>query len=283
MDPSFSLVSVSAENECGFGTTVIPVSISAFPETYFTSDVNSACGPLEVQFYDLSSTDVNTWNWEFPGGTPSNSNEQNPVVSYTEVGSYGVRLKTTNSLGQSEHLIEDFINVYEFPVADFEFDSQQTDGVVLASFMSTSIGADTHFWDFGDGWTNDAPDPLHIYPENGIFTVTLTIENDCGIDSITKTINVMVLNNRELYLEGKFELFPNPNSGLFTLKGSGIEAKNLQLNVLNVYGQVLHSQKFRTENTQLNEILSLEHLSEGLYLIELISEDRRKLLKMIKQ
>lgn len=40
-------------------------------------------------------------------------------------------------------------------------------------------------WDFGDGATDTAPDPTHIYTSEGVFTVSLTVTTGAG--SHTKT------------------------------------------------------------------------------------------------
>ena len=46
----------------------------------------------EINFIDLSGGDPTFWFWEFPGGTPSSSIEQNPIVYYSESGIYDVSL-----------------------------------------------------------------------------------------------------------------------------------------------------------------------------------------------
>jgi PKD repeat protein len=49
-----------------------------------------------VAFTDFSSGGVNSWNWSFPGGVPSTSTEQNPIVTYPNSGTYDVTLITGN-------------------------------------------------------------------------------------------------------------------------------------------------------------------------------------------
>ncbi|PKP20579.1 MAG: hypothetical protein CVU06_10505, partial [Bacteroidetes bacterium HGW-Bacteroidetes-22] len=45
-----------------------------------------------VRFKDDSFSDIATWQWEFAGGTPSVSTEQNPRIVYPEKGIYPVKL-----------------------------------------------------------------------------------------------------------------------------------------------------------------------------------------------
>ena len=56
-----------------------------------------------VQFTDDSwGAQINSWSWEFEGGTPATSTERNPTVVYNNAGYYGVRLTVTNADGDSD-------------------------------------------------------------------------------------------------------------------------------------------------------------------------------------
>lgn len=65
----------------------------------FTSDVMSVCQGESVSFFDLSAGNPDSWSWSFGGGTPSSSNEQNPVITYNAPGVYPVTLTAMNSTG----------------------------------------------------------------------------------------------------------------------------------------------------------------------------------------
>ena len=56
-----------------------------------------------VNFTDESQgAQINSWSWEFEGGTPATSSVQNPVVTYNTPGTYGVRLTVTNAAGDTD-------------------------------------------------------------------------------------------------------------------------------------------------------------------------------------
>lgn len=57
------------------------------------------CPEVCVQFTDSSFCSINEWNWEFPGATPSSSNEQNPLVCYPGDGFYTATLIVSNEGG----------------------------------------------------------------------------------------------------------------------------------------------------------------------------------------
>jgi PKD repeat protein len=50
-----------------------------------------------VTFTDHSTGNPVSWNWSFPGGTPSSSTLQNPVVTYTLKGTFDVQLIVSNT------------------------------------------------------------------------------------------------------------------------------------------------------------------------------------------
>jgi len=62
------------------------------------------------------------------------------------------------------------------PVANF---TVETDGLE-ATFTNTSLHATSYTWDFGDGNTSTAANPVHTYSADGSYTVNLTASNDEG-------------------------------------------------------------------------------------------------------
>ncbi|MBI9033818.1 MAG: T9SS type A sorting domain-containing protein [Bacteroidales bacterium] len=55
---------------------------------------NRAGGELGqiIEFVNISSENAINYHWEFEGGSPSSSSEQNPIISYDEFGTYDVKL-----------------------------------------------------------------------------------------------------------------------------------------------------------------------------------------------
>ena len=69
------------------------------PLTNFLSNVTSGCTGTVVQFEDATAGNPTSWNWTFPGGTPSSSTVENPTVTYNSEGTFDVSLVTTNAAG----------------------------------------------------------------------------------------------------------------------------------------------------------------------------------------
>ena len=62
----------------------------------FVGGPTNICQGEVVNFNDTSSGVISTWDWNFPGGTPSSSTDQNPVITYNTAGIYDVILTVGN-------------------------------------------------------------------------------------------------------------------------------------------------------------------------------------------
>lgn len=71
-----------------------------------------------IVFSNQSSYQPASIQWTFEGGFPASSNQQNPVVSYSEAGNFRVKLIATNSLGSDTLLRDCYITVTEATSAD---------------------------------------------------------------------------------------------------------------------------------------------------------------------
>jgi PKD repeat protein len=65
-----------------------------------------------VDFADMSAGAPDTWLWEFEGGDPASSDQQNPQdIKYDEPGLYSVTLTVTNMFGTDVMTKEEYIDV----------------------------------------------------------------------------------------------------------------------------------------------------------------------------
>lgn len=154
------------------------------PFSAFTVDTTSGCGPLTVQFTNQSSANATSWNWQFPGGTPSSSTAQSPTVIYNTPGNYSVTLTASNSAGSNTATQANYITVNTTPTAGF---TSSVSGSTVA-FANTSSNATSYSWNFGDGQTSNVTSPSHAYANDGNYTVTLTATNQCGSTTLTKQV-----------------------------------------------------------------------------------------------
>lgn len=87
------------------------------PDANFGADKMIGCPGLSVQFTDYSAGQPTSWSWSFPGGSPSSSTAQNPVVAYNTPGTYAVTLTATNANGSDSQTFTNFITINSSPYA----------------------------------------------------------------------------------------------------------------------------------------------------------------------
>lgn len=176
-------VTLSASNNCGTVTKSQSVTVSTAPTAGFTVSTNSGCAALSVQVTNTSSNNATSFDWQFPGGNPSSSNQQNPpAVSYDLPGTYTITLTASNAAGSSTFTQTVVVN--PGPTAGFS----STVSGLTATFANTSSNALTYSWDFGDGNSSSDANPTHDYAADGSYTVVLTVSNNCGSSSFTQTV-----------------------------------------------------------------------------------------------
>jgi hypothetical protein len=87
---------------CGSGSTIKAYQHPgpAAPVADFSASAYYIYNGESIDFTDQSSFGPAAWQWDFPGGTPSQSAEQNPQgIIYEQPGTYEVTLTVTNNLG----------------------------------------------------------------------------------------------------------------------------------------------------------------------------------------
>ncbi len=166
-----------------------PFSPNAAPQAEFSAFLAYECAtdPGEVWFTDESSNNPTSWYWEFEGGTPATSTDQNPIVTYFDPGEFTVSLTVTNAGGNDTETKFGEIEILPGPISDFEV--QLLEATIFTTNFSQN--ADDYFWDFGNGDDEDIFQPVYTYEDDGTYTITLYAESDdCGTDTHEVEITV---------------------------------------------------------------------------------------------
>jgi PKD repeat protein len=161
-------------------TVFVTVSLGNPPVADFDFQVSGS----QVNFIDKSK-DATSWAWGFGDG--QTSTQRNPVHTYAAPGQYTVVLVATNAAGSNSTSKAVKIEPGAPPVADFSFTitGQQV------NFVDKSTGSPTAWlWDFGDGNTSTAQNPVHTYPAPGAYTVVLTVSNGNGFSKSSQVVAI---------------------------------------------------------------------------------------------
>ncbi len=82
------------------------------------------------------------------------------------------------------------------PVANFSADVTTGLNPLEVKFSDgTEFNPSTWQWNFGDGNSSTEQNPVHIYADYGVYSVTLTVTNSAGSDALTKYDYIHVVNN----------------------------------------------------------------------------------------
>jgi PKD repeat protein len=143
-----------------------------------------------VQFTDESTTNegIISWSWTFKNMETNNeltSSNQNPQMTFTEVGPYNVTLSITCYDGSDSITKTSYITVNDCP-CKARFKASPTQGCVplQVQFTDQSDGATSWNWSFknegGDETFSTDQNPLITLSLTGWYTITLTIGCDGG-------------------------------------------------------------------------------------------------------
>lgn len=268
-------VTLTATNECGSDVITIEVTAGTPPQAAFTGAPLSGCLPVTVQFSSQSTGPVDTYNWSFPGGTPSASNDPNPSVSYAAPGQYPVTLTVSGVTGASTFTADNLVSVFVLPTPAFDY---TVDGNTV-TFTNLSTNATDYFWDFGDGNTSFETDPVHTFATDGFYQVTLNaLTPACGNATSQNIVIQTTATGEQAFPE--LRVFPNPVREMLFVEWASEPREALQIRLLDATGRVIIQ---RVQPTAGNLMLSVKAVPAGLYFLELTGRNGRRVLRVVRE
>ncbi|MDP8220998.1 MAG: PKD domain-containing protein, partial [Candidatus Stygibacter frigidus] len=146
--------------------------------------------PLETNFTNMSTGEIESYLWEF--GDSNTSSEINPVYEYQNPGLYTVTLTAYGIYGNDIETKTDYIEVMEPEEVMASFTVSGNNGCIPypVIFTNQSVGTiDSLLWDFGDGDLSFEANPVHTYETAGVFEIVLTVygqlNSSIAVDTIT--------------------------------------------------------------------------------------------------
>ena len=177
-----------AKNECGADTADKTITVYKTVEAFFNTDTLRGCMPLTVNFTNSSRGYID-YAWDFGDGNVSNVN--NPSHTFTQVGTYTVKLFVTDSC--SYDTFEQQLLIYPEPIVSFDFIKDSICQFDSIRFISTSNNVSGVYWDFGDGDSSKLNNVSHQFDSSGIFNVKYTgfsTLNNCPA-TIDKDVHIL--------------------------------------------------------------------------------------------
>lgn len=200
-------VSLIVSDGVDFDTLFIEDYICVYdhPNVSFSISEPTGCAPLLVSFYNTSTiadAEFESIEWNF-GNVIDSTQFDSTTYIYNNEGTYTVCLTVTDSNGcggsgpEGTVCLIDTVNVLESPVAGINVVGSPNSCNVpyTVSFENASTGNSIilYDWDFGDLNGSSVEDPDHTYTAQGVYDVSLVVENSLGCsDSILQSDLVSV-------------------------------------------------------------------------------------------
>ena len=229
-------------NGCQTDLEPIIVSVDAMPITTFDVNVTSGCAPLNVMFTNTTpNTSGCTWTIN-DGSTFSGC--ANTSYTFLNEGCYDITLETETPNGCPGSMnMENLICVFPSPNIDFSASTNQISyGSSEVVFSNNSFGAESYYWDFGDGNSDTLYNPnLVEYEVNDetFFTVSLYGISELGCtDSLQLDINV----NQDAIIFAPNSFTPDGdglNDSWYPTISAGIDEDFFSVQIYNRWGELI--------------------------------------------
>ncbi len=248
-----------------------PVTVQAPPVADIAAPVTATTGEA-ITLDGTGSTDpdgtISSWAWESGDGRDRAGSSAS--ISYPTAGSYVVRLVVTDEDGLTDEAthtitVSDATNLppTSRPSADTVF--TQT-GTVIRFDSTASSDPDgvivAWLWDFGDGTSSPAPNPTHIFADDGIYLVQLTVFDDRGA-SHTSAVQIEIENRPPVAVIA--EVTPGGVGNVTAFDGTGSSDPD---------GSVVSwNWDFGDGSTSFGDEIGHVYASEGVYTVTLTVTD----------
>lgn len=147
------------------------------PVAGFSANIDTLCAGNSVMFTDSSSNYPDSWEWSFPGGSPSSSSEKYPPsIYYYTPGIYNVTLTVTNNDGTNILNENAYIVVNEVPSLSFSKDDPSCTGGDGSATVNATGGVLPYTYSWNYGQTSQTLNNLN----KGFYGVTVTDSSACS-------------------------------------------------------------------------------------------------------
>ena len=263
--PDVSITANPGSNVCS-GTTVLytaaPVYGGGSPS--YSWKVNGVIVP-GVSGSSFSTTPANSDNiycvmtssyqcrvWPYASSNQIIMNTVDPVNPGVEII---VTPGTSITLGQNAAFVASVTNAGISPKYQWKIDGINVPGATNQVYASTHIA------------------------NNNVVSCTVTSSDICGDHVGSNSVKMSVRNNvgvNQISVANNISVMPNPNKGAFTIKGelnnASVNDEEVTLEITNMLGQVVYSNKVMTQNGVLNEQVVLSNtIASGMYLLNIRS------------
>jgi len=269
---------VVVTNSCGSTTAPgITVTVNSLPSATITP-----AGP--TTFCSGGSVTLNapvaanrTYQWKKAANLISGATQS----SYTATtgGKYKVIVTNTVTGCSKTTTSATVVTVNALPTATITPQGPTTfcagGSVVLAANTGTGL---TYQWKKGNGIIGSATNQNYTATTAGTYKVIVTNANSCSKTSAGVTVNVPCREGEILSSLNHFDfsVYPNPNSGVYTIKFSNKPVSSIQIELTDQIGKVVR--RFETDDETV--LIKESNLAKGIYCLTARNKDKVAIKKI---
>jgi len=141
-----------------------------------------------------------------------------------------------------------------------------------------------HDLDAGGGqksylWQDSSTDPVYTVTNPGIYTVTVTGNNDCQtIKTVRVNIGTYIQNYTGKNIQ--VDIYPNPANDIINIELDMDGFNGLKFEIINAQGQVVYNSKLYSDRFY-KEIINISGYSKGIYYIKISNSELIHISKVI--
>lgn len=216
----------------------------------------------------------------YPSG-PLNLVIDSDNVNYNQLGYYVIRYFAENDSGIIYGGTTRIVDVGRPPVAAFGYHT--SGGSNRIQFEDSSQYNPTSWsWSYGDGFTGQTQDPLHVYTnKDSSYNVCLIVSNAYGTSSqVCKTVSVIAAGIDDIAFAENINLYPNPSTGKVSISVTESVPSEITVSVLDLQGQTVVGESKYQAGTNLIE-MDLSSLASGMYFVKVYSPNQGTAIKYL--
>ncbi len=167
-----------------------------------------------------------------------------------------------------------FVNVLKNPLASITAGGSTTFCAGGSVVLSANTGAGLSYqWYKGATLIPGATSINYTATLTGNYKCRVTkIATGCFKNSNTIAVSVPCKEGELTSDQNPFSIYPNPNSGTFTINAN-VFSERTMLEVYNNIGELIFSKEMNTGHGLINEVIVIKDISSGIYMVKLVSGD----------
>jgi PKD repeat protein len=176
-------------DSCGTGTG------NQSPTAALTVDCTLLACSMDASASADSDGSIVSYEWDFGDGNTATG--ETTDYTYGADGTYVVTVTVTDDEGASGTASQTITisASNQLPSSSFSFVASELSVTFTDESSDVDGTVDQWSWDFGDGDTSNAQNPVHNYADEGDFQVTLTVtDNEGDSQTSTQTVSVSLAN-----------------------------------------------------------------------------------------